>query len=37
MTETLPQATQPMFKVMIEHLTEIEKRIRNYTWRSRAA
>jgi transposase len=27
MTETLPQAAQPMFKLMIEHLTELEKRI----------
>jgi transposase len=27
MTATLPQAAQPMFKLMIEHLTELEKRI----------
>lgn len=27
MTETLPQAAQPMFKLMIQHLTEIEKHI----------
>ncbi|EHJ59840.1 IS110 family transposase [Novosphingobium pentaromativorans] len=27
MTATLPQAAQPMFKLMIEHLAELEKRI----------
>jgi len=27
MTETLPQAAQPMFRLMIEHLTELDKRI----------
>lgn len=27
MTATLPQAARPMFKLMIEHLTELEKRI----------